>query len=55
MSWIGRFVNILREGRLSGEIEEELASHIEEAMERGRPAEEVRRAFGGALQYRAQP
>ncbi len=52
MSWIGRFVNIFRQRRISGEIEEELAAHIEEAIERGRSAAEVRKAFGGALQHR---
>src|SRR6185503_21143916 len=54
MSWVRRFTNLFRRARLNDELEEELASHIEEAMERGRSAEEARRAFGGALRYREQ-
>jgi len=52
MSWIGRFANVFRRGRLDAEIEEELASHILEAIERGRSPEEARRAFGGMLVQR---
>jgi putative ABC transport system permease protein len=52
MSWIGRFSNLFRRGRLNDEIEEELGSHIEEAIERGRSAEEALKAFGGRLRYR---
>src|SRR5438477_5076780 len=54
MSWVSRFTNLFRQERLNDDIEEELASHIEEAVERGRSAEEARRAFGGALRYREQ-
>ena len=54
MAWIGRFANLFRRGRLDGELEEELASHIEEAIAHGRTAEEARRAFGGKLRYREQ-
>jgi putative ABC transport system permease protein len=52
MSWIGRFTNLLRRGRLDRELEEELASHIEQAIEQGRSPEEARRAFGSTLRHR---
>src|SRR6185437_5239693 len=52
MSWVRRFTNLFRQGRLNEELDEELASHMEEAIERGRSAEEARRAFGGALRHR---
>ena len=52
MSWIGRFRNHFRRGRLTSEIDEELESHIAEAMAQGRSAEDARRAFGGALLHR---
>lgn len=54
MSWLTRHGNIFQRRRLNAELEEELASHIEEAVERGRSADEVRRAFGGTLRYREQ-
>ena len=54
MSWMRRLANLFRQRRLNDEIDEELASHIEEAMARGRSAEEARRAFGGALRHREQ-
>src|SRR5258708_4745874 len=52
MSWIGRFTNLFRRSRLDEEIAEELAYHVEEAVERGRSAEEARKAFGNALLHR---
>src|SRR5882724_1855557 len=54
MSWMRRLANLFRQRRLNDEIDEELASHIEEAIARGRSAEEARRAFGGALRLREQ-
>jgi hypothetical protein len=54
MSWIRRFSNVFRQRRLNREIEEELASHIDEAIEHGRSAGDVRRALGTTLQYREQ-
>jgi predicted permease len=54
MSWTRRFANLFRQGRLSRELEEEQASHVEEAMERGRSAAEARQAFGTALHHREQ-
>ena len=54
MSWMRRFANLFRQRRLNDELEEELASHVEEAVERGRSAVEARRRLGSALQYREQ-
>jgi predicted permease len=54
MSWTRRFTNLFRQGRLNRELQEELASHVEEAMERGRSAAEARQAFGTALHHREQ-
>ena len=52
MSWIRRVSNVFRQRRLNREIEEELASHIEEAVEHGRSAEDARRALGNLLSHR---
>jgi predicted permease len=52
MSWISRIANVFRRERLTRELDEELASHIEEAMEHGRSPEQARRAFGGTLRHR---
>ncbi|MDP8981730.1 MAG: multidrug ABC transporter substrate-binding protein, partial [Acidobacteriota bacterium] len=52
MSWIGRFTNLFRRGRITSELDEELASHIEEAVARGRSPAEARRALGGALAHK---
>ena len=54
MSWLSRFGNLFRQRRIDREIDEELASHLAEALERGRSAEEAGRAFGGILRYREQ-
>src|SRR5436190_23037826 len=51
--WSG-ISNVLRGDRLSREIDEELASHIEDAIAEGRGPEEARRAFGSALQRREE-
>jgi len=45
MSLWSRLANVFRDDRLIGEVDEELESHIAEAMEHGREPEEVRRAF----------
>jgi len=50
-SW-SRIANVFRSGRLNSEIDEEFASHIEEAIASGRDPEEARRAFGSALRQR---
>src|ERR1051326_5583192 len=49
-----RILNTLRPRRLNSEIDEELASHLAEAIEHGRDPAEARRAFGPALQLREQ-
>ena len=49
MSLWSRMANVLRGDRLSREIDEELQSHIQEAIEQGRDPAEARRAFGSAL------
>jgi putative ABC transport system permease protein len=49
MSLWSRVANVFRLDRVSGEIEEELESHIEEGIEHGRDAAEARRAFGSVL------
>ena len=54
MSMWSRIVNVIRSGQLSREIDEELASHVAEAIERGRDPAEARRAFGSALRHREQ-
>src|SRR2546425_12160231 len=52
MSLWSRIANVFRGDRLSREIDEELQSHIEEAIEQGRDPAEVRKAFGTALRHR---
>ena len=54
MSWWSRIANVLRRDRLSCEIDEELASHFEEAIEQGREPAEARRAYGSALRRREE-
>ena len=54
MSLWSRIANAIRGDRLSREIDEELQSHIEEAIEQGRDAAEARRAFGPALLRREE-
>jgi predicted permease len=52
MSFWSRLANVFRGERLSREIEEEMESHIAEAMSHGRDASEAKRAFGPSLQQR---
>jgi predicted permease len=54
MSWIRRFGNVFRQNRLNREIDEELAAHIEEAVEQGISAEQARQALGRPLRYREE-
>jgi putative ABC transport system permease protein len=50
MSLWTRITNVLRGGnRLNSEIDEELESHLEEAIAQGRDPVEARKAFGSAL------
>jgi hypothetical protein len=52
MSLWSRISNAVRGERLNSEIEEELQSHIEEAIASGRDPKEAHRAFGSALRAR---
>ena len=52
MSLWSRISHALRGERLNREIDEELQSHIEEAIASGRDPAEARRAFGSALRAR---
>jgi predicted permease len=52
MSLWSRISNALRGERLNREIEEELQSHLEEAIASGRDPNEAHRAFGSALRAR---
>jgi len=54
MSLWSRVVNVFRGDRLSREIDEELQSHMEEAIEQGRDPAEARRSFGAALRLREE-
>jgi predicted permease len=54
MSWWSRIANVLRIDSMSREIDEELESHIAEAIGRGRDPMEARRAFGSALRRREE-
>jgi predicted permease len=52
MSKWSRLINVLRVRRVQDEIDAELASHLEEALDRGRDPLEARRAFGSSLRHR---
>ena len=52
MSLGSRISNALHSERLNSEIEEELLSHIEEAIAAGRDPDEARRTFGSILRQR---
>ncbi len=54
MSLWSRLTNVVRAERLDREIDEELKSHIEEAIEQGRDPDEARKAFGSLLRHREQ-
>jgi predicted permease len=54
MSLWSRIANLLRVDSLSREIDEELQSHVEEAIEHGRSPAEARLAFGSALRQREE-
>ena len=51
MSLWSRVLNVFRSDRLNGEIDEELESHLAEAIEQGRDPAEARKAFGSMLQH----
>ena len=52
MSVWSRIANVFRGDRLRREIDEELESHIEEAIAQGRDPEEARKSFGSLLRHR---
>jgi predicted permease len=54
MSLWSRIANVFRGDRLNREIDEELQSHLEEAIAQGRDPAEARRAFGSALRLREE-
>jgi predicted permease len=54
MSLWTRIGNLVRWERLNREIDEEMESHVDEAIERGRDPNEARRAFGSALRQREE-
>ena len=54
MSLWSRIANVFRGDRLSREIDEELQSHLEEALESGRDPAEAKDAFGSALRLREE-
>jgi predicted permease len=54
MSLWSRTVNVFRGDRLIREIDEELESHLEEAIRQGRDPDEARRALGPALRLREE-
>jgi len=52
MSWWSRVANLWRGEWVNRDIDEELRSHIAEALAEGRDPEEARRAFGSPLRHR---
>src|SRR5215469_12381982 len=54
MSWWSRLANVFRGDQLSREIDEELQSHLEEALDQGRDPAEARGALGPPLQLREE-
>jgi putative ABC transport system permease protein len=54
MSLWSRVANVFHTDRLNREIDEELESHIREAIEHGRDPAEARRAFGSVLRHREE-
>ncbi|SRR5579871_537551 len=51
MSFFSRIANALRGDRLSRELQEEMQSHIDEAVRHGRDPQEARRAFGAPTRF----
>jgi predicted permease len=52
MSIRSRLTNLFRPARLNTELDEELQSHIDEAIAQGREPQEARKAFGSPLRHR---
>src|SRR5581483_1979633 len=54
MNLWSRIVNVFRSHQLTSEIDEELQSHIEEAIQQGRDPAEARKSFGPLAVTREQ-
>jgi predicted permease len=54
MSIWSRIANVFRSDHLSVEIDEELRSHLDEAIAQGRDPAEARRAFGSLIRHREE-
>ena len=54
MSLWSRIRNVFRGDAVNRELDEELQSHLEEALQDGRPATEAHRLFGNRLLHREQ-
>ena len=54
MSWWSRLSNVVRSDRLISEVDEELQSHIDEAIAHGRDPSDAHRALGAALRHREE-
>src|SRR5882724_8086505 len=54
MSLWSRIANMFENDHLNREIDEELESHIQEAIKHGRDPAEVQKAFGSTLRHREE-
>ena len=54
MAWRSRFINVFRRDRVTADIDEELESHIQDAIDAGRDPIEARAALGPALRWREE-
>lgn len=54
MPWLSRLINVFRHDRLTRDIDEELQSHISEAISQGRDPDEARKSFGPLLDRREE-
>jgi predicted permease len=54
MAWLSRIVNVWRRDQVTRDIDEELESHIQEAVEQGRDVAEARAALGAPLRWREE-
>jgi predicted permease len=54
MRLLTRLINVFRRDRIAGELDDEMAAHLEEAVECGRDPREARRSLGASLQHREQ-
>jgi putative ABC transport system permease protein len=54
MSLLSRLANLFRSDRLNREIDEELDSHLADAVDEGRDPDEARHALGPRLRLREE-